>query len=495
MKGVQVYHSVKYLHSLGYSIRNIAKITKLSSGTVQKYLNTSREKALQTLVKVHRKSEFDQAKGLIDEQLTLFPEITSAKLFRIIKDAHPAIKSRERGFRKYIAKIRGDYGKPTIRFYQPIITDKPGFQVQVDPGEDWVLLDNHEKMKVYFVAFIFGFSRQRYFYLQTRPFNTGDFIRAHKEAFAFFGGIAEEYVYDQTKLVVISERYREVWLNNEFNRFALESGFLPVVCEGYDPESKGKVERLVQYIKNDFLYGETFADLNDVQEKSLIWLKRVNSLVHSTTNQVPAILFSEEQKVLKHYTVQNLPEKRKVDKTGLLSYKSNKYSVPYQYQQKVVLISVLSDDLLIMDIKTNAEICRHKISIIKGAQILNTNHYRSYEDTLSEIKSKCLIELKHIHNSELLIEKIMADNPKIQRDQLRGLLSIYKKNEEQNWSEIIALSLQLQIVRASVIEKIIINSKEKKEMEEISKKYKKNDITPAVSKLDRSLKQYDEVCR
>ena len=177
MKGVQVYHCVRYLKSLGNSIRDIAMKAEISPGTVVKYLKTDPEQALQKLTKVKRISEFDRLKPLISEQLTLFPEISSVKLLRILKETHPEIKAKERSFRNYLAKIRSDYGRSSMRFYKPIQTDKPGFQVQVDPGEDWILLDNHEKMKVYFVAFIFGFSRQRYFYLQNRPFNTGDFIR------------------------------------------------------------------------------------------------------------------------------------------------------------------------------------------------------------------------------------------------------------------------------------------------------------------------------
>ncbi|MDD4761089.1 MAG: IS21 family transposase [Bacteroidaceae bacterium] len=495
MKGVQVYHCVRYLKSLGKSIRDIAAITEVSPGTVVKYLKTDQEQAQQMLVKVKRTSEFDRLKQLIDEQLTLFPEISSVKLLRILKETHPEIKAKERSFRKYLAKIRSDYGRSSMRFYKPIQTDRPGFQVQVDPGEDWILLDNHEKMKVYFVAFIFGFSRQRYFYLQNRPFNTGDFIRAHKEAFEFFGGIAKEYVYDQTKLVVISERYREVWLNEEFHKFALSSGFQPVVCEGYDPESKGKVERLVQYIKDDFLYGETFADLSDAREKSQTWLTRVNNQVHSATNQIPSILFNEEKKVLKPYVGEQVSEKRLVDKTGLISFKSNKYSVPYQYQQKAVLINTVGDMLIISDVKFNEEICRWQISSAPGIRNINNNHYRNYKEELSKVRENCLADLVEFKDSEQLINKIITENPKIQRDQLNGLRQLYAKHKSENWSNIIELSLQMQTIRTSVIEEIINKTKTKRDVEEICKKTANPNKPVLVSKLDRPLEKYNEVIR
>lgn len=495
MKGVCVYHSVHYLKSLGNSIRDIARKLEISPATVVKYMKMNSEVALQKLSKVKRCSEFDQYKPQIEDQLSMFPKISSSKLLRILKESHPGIKTKERSLRKYLAKIRPDYGKSSKRFYKPVQTDKPGFQVQVDPGEDWILLDNHERMKVYFVAFVFGFSRQRYFYVQNKPFNTGDFIRAHEEAFEYFGGIAKEYVYDQTKLVVITEHYREVWLNEEFHRFALKSEFLPVVCEGYDPESKGKVERLVQYIKNDFLYGETFADLPDVREKSLSWLARVNNQVHSTTNQIPAVLFNEEKEVLNPYVSKQISEKRHVDKTGLISYKSNKYSVPYQYQQKLVMVKAAADTLIITNIRTDEEICRWKISTTSGSRNINNNHYRNYKEELSEIKKNCIEDLKDMQNSEKLINRIISENPKIQRDQLNGLRRLYSKHKSENWQEIINFALQMQTIKASVVETII-----KRTM--ISRKVKNNAETSArtdrivtVSQLDRSLEIYNEVIR
>lgn len=495
MKGIQVYHSVHYLKSLGNSIRDIARKLEISPGTVVKYIKTNSDDAIQKLGKVIRVSEFDHFKSQIDEQLSMFPEISSPKLLRILKEAHPEIKAKERSLRKYLKKIRSDFGKSSKRFYKPVQTDRPGYQVQVDPGEYSVLLDNHEKMKVYFVAFVFGYSRQRYLYLQSRPFNTGDFIRAHKEAFEYYGGIAKEYVYDQTKLVVISERYREVWLNDEFHQFALNSGFTPVVCEGYDPESKGKVERLVRYIKEDFLYGETFADLTDVRGKSLIWLIRVNNQVHSTTNQIPAVLFNEEKKILKPYVCEQISEKRVVDKTGLISYKSNKYSVPHQYQQKPVMIKAVADMLIISNCKTNEEICRWQISTAPGSRNINSNHYRNYKEVLSEVRNNCIVDLKDFQNAELLINRIITENPKIQRDQLNGLRRLYSKYQSENWQQIIDLSLQMQTVKTSVVEEIITRTITKRKIANSAGNPVRNGRTVTVSQLDRPLEKYNEVIR
>lgn len=128
------------------------------------------------------------------------------------------------------------------RYYEPIIETVPGVQCQVDPGELRGVLINGKPHTVYFVAFVLSYSRLMYVGLSLQPLNTQRFIEMHDEAFRYFGGVTEECVYDQTKLVVLSEEYRELKLNQRFAHYATAASFHIHVCEGFDPESKGKVE-------------------------------------------------------------------------------------------------------------------------------------------------------------------------------------------------------------------------------------------------------------
>ena len=79
--------------------------------------------------------------------------------------------------------------------------------------------------------------------------------------FGLLAVVQRKCVYDQTKLVVVREEYRELTLNERFHQYATGSGFNIRACEGYDPESKGKVEAGVKYVKNNALYGERFCRL------------------------------------------------------------------------------------------------------------------------------------------------------------------------------------------------------------------------------------------
>ncbi|RLB75496.1 MAG: IS21 family transposase [Deltaproteobacteria bacterium] len=493
MKGAEMYHKIKTMR-IKYSVRYTAKLLKISTGSVQKYSQMGLEEASSYLKRQKRRSQFDEARNFIEEKLEEFPNITATKLLRQVKAEYPNIKAKVRSFRNYIRSIRVKYRNKKSRNYHPVFNDILDGQVQVDPGECNISIDSSgSKMKVYFVSFVFSYSRIMYAHFQNRPYKTEDFIRAHLEAFRYFGGVAKEYVYDQTKLVVIKEKYREVWLNRRFQQFALKYEFLPIVCEGYDPESKGKVERSVRYIKEDFLYGDHFSDIESVRKASLVWLDKVaNNRIHATTKRKPSEMFLEEKPFLNtRYYIKDIQNHRLVDKTGLISFEGNKYSVPILYQKKEVLIDKEKSILFIRDLESGKEIAKHSIPEVKGEFILNRNHYRDIRKSVAEITSEVSSLLSDINGHEKLIAKIKTDNPRIVRDQLKGLKELVIRYPSNYWNEAIPYLLSLPQIRTSIVAKILLSVNRKHQLNKIREMDSYNDKSvPKSSTLDRSLEFY-----
>jgi transposase len=112
----------------------------------------------------------------------------------------------------------------------------------VDPGELLGVMVGGVELTLHFLVFVLSCSRLMSVGVSFRPLDTATFIQLHDEAFRYFGGVTEECVYDQTKLVVIREQYRELTLNQRFHQYASTADYRIHACEGYDPESKGKVE-------------------------------------------------------------------------------------------------------------------------------------------------------------------------------------------------------------------------------------------------------------
>jgi transposase len=504
MKGETMYNDIQS-YGKKLSIRKVAETLDIAPNTVQKYLNMNMEEALTYFKDRKRKSQFDQEFEYIIERIKQYPKISGTKLHREVTDRNSEITAGKRAFRNYIRPIKKMYKDNKIRNYEPVIDDKPGQQVQVDIGEIQAECSEVDKdnFKVYFVAFVHSYSRHMFVYYQNRPFTTQDFIKAHIESFKYFGVIAEEFVYDQTKLVVINEKYGEIVYNDKFNQFAMQMGFQSNICEGYDPESKGKVERSIRYIKENFFYGSQFKNLDDVRNSGKHWLESVaNVRVHSTTGEQPIEMFKEEQIVLsernsyyQHFTSENT---RDVDKEGLLHYAGNKYSAPMKYQRKEVGIKEVNKILEIYKIPENKKIAEHKIPASKGNIIKNNNHYRDYEQELKDKIKLAKSRFSNFENGIELIDRIKDDNPKIARMQIRGLLKLRKKFSDKVWNKAFEILEFIPQVKYSTIEKVLEKKKRKLKLESIiNKNYKNNQFNidnrdVSSSSLDRPLSKYME---
>ena len=495
MIGESVYHKIKSTIE-NKTVRETAEIAEVSPNTVQKYAKMSLEEANTFFPNSKRYSQFDIALKETEELLSAHPQMKAPKVLRKIQCKYPEISCKERALRNYIKPIREKYKNSKIRYYHPVIENKEKCQVQVDPGEFTVKQDKFgKKFKVYFVVFIFSYSRMMFVSYQERPYKTEDFIKAHLEAFQYFGGIAKEFVYDQTKLVVIQEKYREVWFNKRFHQFSTKHEFLPVVCEGYDPESKGKVERAVQYVKNDFLYGDYFSNIESVRKCGIEWLNEVSNIrIHSTTGKKPLEMFNEEKPFLRtDYHFKNDENFRNVDKVGLISYKGNKYTVPHEFQRKSVVVVKNSEKLEIYNAENKQKIASHSICLSKNAVITNTNHYRNIRKNIEELTQETLDSMRSINFGTDLIFKLKKDNPKIVRDQLYGIQKLLTKFTSSIWNEILPNLLELPILRCSIIEENLLVKKRKNEVESCLKKTSKNTASKTEkSTLCRSLTEYNK---
>ena len=150
-------------------------------------------------------------------------------------------------------------------------------------------------------------------------------------AFTYFGGVPETVLTDNMKTVVVGrECGKPIW-NTQFADFAVDIGFTPKVCRVRSPQTKGKVERLVYYVKDNFFPGRYFEDLGDLNRQSLGWCRSVDSKTHGTTGEVPMLALKNEklfalppQAVLGKYRW----ETRVVTREGLVSFDGIRYGVP-----------------------------------------------------------------------------------------------------------------------------------------------------------------------
>jgi transposase len=208
----------------------------------------------------------------------------------------------------------------------------PGEQSQVDWGEVRVRL-RHGPGKLHIFVLTLGFSR-RGFYWAYPDEQMSQFLEAHERAFAHFGGLTREHLYDRARTVCYPNAEGRVVWNPTFKAFTEHWGFEPRLCRAYRAQTKGKVESGVKYVKRNFMPGRAFIDSVDFQEQLDEWNSTIADLrLHGTTHEVPLERFRREAAQLlpahRHPSfLTDAKVSRIVAGDWLVAFRTNRYSVP-----------------------------------------------------------------------------------------------------------------------------------------------------------------------
>jgi hypothetical protein len=205
---------------------------------------------------------------------------------------------------------------------------------------------------------------------------TETLIKCHLNAFKYFGGYTNEILYNNMKQVVVKRmlRAKDSELNRTFEDFAGFFKFKVILARPYRGQTKGKVERTVRFVRENFMVGIKFKDLLDLNEKALAWCEKINSRTHMGTNEIPRVRLIEEHlnKVVRPYYIEQ-NSIRKVEKDCLFSYKNNKYSVPPQYIQRNIIVAEFNN--LVVAYCDGECIATHPLSLGKNKMIISKSHY------------------------------------------------------------------------------------------------------------------------
>lgn len=235
-------------------------------------------------------TKLDPFKPILQERLRAFPELSSVRLLEEIQAAgytggYTQLKEYVRGIRPRPAP------EPLIRFETP-----PGVQAQVDFAEfkfPWG--------KRFALLVVLGYSRLLWLKFYPRQ-DMRTLFRGLEEAFHVFGGVPKELLFDQMKAVITKDLRLlggQLVRNEEFLRFSAHWDFTARACRPYRAKTKGKVERPISYVRDNFVYGRAFLGDGDLDAQRERWLERANRRIHGTTRVRPALRFEEERGLLR----------------------------------------------------------------------------------------------------------------------------------------------------------------------------------------------------
>ncbi len=313
-----------------------------------------------------------------------------SNLLRYLQDNNE-LKCSESTFRYYINKneeFRNYFDKgikvsnskiPVLMYETPL-----GEEAQIDWKESQpFILDDGEVVTINIFVYILSNSRFRIYFLsieKERQILFDFLIRS----FEITGGVPKKLVTDNMKTVMDQARteHFEGKINDEFENFSKQMGFVTHPCVAGSPETKAKVESPMKILDELQAYSGLLS-FEGLVQKLMDINNRENFRYHKEYGKIPAKAFEKEKDSLLPLPNENIRSqfklirhKVKVSSRCTIRVNNSYYSVPPKYFGKEVEYVILNSNIYIY---YNEKLIRtHKIS----TQLVNYD-FDDYSEILS----------------------------------------------------------------------------------------------------------------
>jgi transposase len=468
---LMMYFQIHKMQRDGQSISQISNYLGINRRTVTRYLTMNEREYEDFLVKQsERKKELLPYEGFVKDRLVTYPDTSSAQMYDWLKEHDSSFpKVSPKTVFNFVNWIRNKYNLPKInahRQHHPVEELPYGKQAQVDFGEYNLRSSTGKRVKVFFFTLVLSRSRFKYIWFSDHYFTSELAIGCHERAFEYIKGIPDELIYDQDKVFITDENKGDIILTDKFRAYTREMSFALHFCRKADPQSKGKVENVVKYVKQNFLYNRTYYTIETLNDDALGWLGRTaNALPHAFTQRTPCSEWNIEQSFLKPFkahTPKVVPVKYSVRKDNTISYKSNLYSLPLgTYKGRGSLVGVnIEHGELTMIAQDGVELCRHKITSGKGIKILNNDHKRDKSSAINELIEQLCSLLENPQQGEKWMASIRIAKPRYIRDQLLMTKKIIEDTKDPSMiTKALDYCIENKITSANDLKAILIHFK------------------------------------
>lgn len=327
MLPLEAINRIRVLSERGMGSKAIAKSTGISRNTVRKYLSH-----FQTLTpissEVQRPSRLDSFRNQIHEWVLACRGHCPVVLRKIQSELGVSISLRQ--LQKYCQPWRTQelhIIEMNQRYEVP-----PGDEMQIDFGFNEVLIAGVKSRVCVFVAVL---SNSRRVFAKLYPVeNQAAWLNGIESAFEYFSGVPVAVVSDNTRCLVDGRaEHGKPIFNRRYLQLARYWQFVPVNCRPYRAKTKGKVERMVGYVKTSCLAGLEANDLQDVQRQINVWIEAVADIrkIDGLSGN-PIERYATEITALKPYMGPNLTqlrlETRKLNVSGCIQIDGIQYRIP-----------------------------------------------------------------------------------------------------------------------------------------------------------------------
>lgn len=385
----------------GYSERRIARELRINRETVRRYLAEYRkarekltdgsapdEELIEEIVRIPKYDSSNRSgKKFINEISQEVDRLLEANEEKRSRGLHKQVMKKV-DILEHLQEMGYDIGYTTVcnQISKKLINRKEAFIRQVyNPGDvcefDWgeVKLEIGGRWQtLYMAVFTPAFSNYRYAILFHRQ-DTAAFLQAHVLFFEHVGGVFYTMVYDNMRVAIRkfvgpSEKEPTEALLKLSTYYQFHFRF----CNVASGNEKGHVERSVEFVRRKaFSNHDHFPTLEAANARLSGACSRLNTRFNRDNQGKRSIDLLEVEKVQLAPVPPSFDcgqmEQCKVDKYSVITYATNRYSVPDHLVGKMVDVKVYPEELHCYH--ENQKICKHERQYTRGGWYINLDHY------------------------------------------------------------------------------------------------------------------------
>ena len=334
------YHFVEH-----WGVSTIADQLGLHHTTVDRVLCQA---GLPKAERTRQASIVDPYHPLIIETLEKHPRLSAARLF---------VMAQERGFtggpsqfRAHVARLRPR--KPAEAYLR--LRTLPGEEGQVDWGHFGHVQIGQAKRALMAFVIVLSWSRQIFvrFYLNARM---DAFLHGHVAAFEAWNGLPRVLLYDNLRSAVVNRRGDTIQFNPTLLDLAAHYRFEPRPVAVARGNEKGRVERSIRYIRENFFAARQWSDIDDLNAQADAWCWGHSSRRPCAEDPriTVAAAFEQERTHLMALPATPFPAddcvEVRVGKTPYVRFDLNDYSVPHTLVQRSLTVRASLHSVRVLD--------------------------------------------------------------------------------------------------------------------------------------------------